>query len=451
MAILFVLLSSLSARAQCVAGEIQVDEIPLAGITVPKYCDGTLWWPMNFIVATGSICTRQGEFTLNAGQMRFCDGTQYRTLASASLNLGDCAQNGKIDFDAASGVMSLCTAGKSRSVKVPPVPVTYSTALNGATYTVPPNVYRLFVKAWGAGGGGGGGATEPSLLGLGAAHNSSRGGAGAYMLVQIDVTPGEILLVNIGSGGPGGLSTNINLLGLPLSGNTGIGGGGGGLTSISRANLSLIFAVGAGGGGGAADDEGNNLAGAGGAGGIEAGEDGENSKGTLTITGGRGGTQLAGGVGGAGFPASNGSVALNGALYSVTPSGGRGASSTNGSAVGVNGGTPGGGPSGKTAGSSMPSGAGGGAGYFGGGGGGAATAESSAGTAGGGGGSSYVVPGQGFLLRAQKGTGPTPGGVDESEMSLFPLHGRGGSGVTGLASGLPGGSGLMVIYPEPRP
>lgn len=63
------------------------------------------------------------------------------------------------------------------------------------TFTVPTNVTRLFIQAWGAGGGGG---SVPST-----AYPS--GGGGAYSEGWLTVTPGQTIACTVGIGGLGGV------------------------------------------------------------------------------------------------------------------------------------------------------------------------------------------------------------------------------------------------------
>ena len=166
-------------------------------------------------------------------------------------------------------------------------------------WQVPPNVYYIYAKLWGAGGAGGnsGGWTRGSM-----------GGGGGHSVGIIPVTPQEQLILvvglagqtNYGSsqtpryGGGGGLYNN--------SDNRYCGSGGGytGIfrTSISQANALLIAGVGGGGGSGSSRDYGNW----GGAGGGTTGQAGNCAYDARSpaLTG-RPGTQSAGGTGGTGL------------------------------------------------------------------------------------------------------------------------------------------------------
>jgi len=113
------------------------------------------------------------------------------------------------------------------------------------TWTCPPGVFRVRVKAWG-GGGGGGGAT-------GAANSvASAGGGGEYREGEFAVTPGTNYTVIVGSGGTGGNNTPTN--GGP-GGSSAFGGlmmalGGGGGLAASGGIQATPGAGGSGGSGG---------------------------------------------------------------------------------------------------------------------------------------------------------------------------------------------------------
>ena len=238
--------------------------------------------------------------------------------------------------------------GTYRSIAPAAASVTSPTILSytGAPqqYTVPANVDTLLVQL--VGGSGGGGSTN------GMYQVDSKGGAGGQVIVQLSVTPGESLQVNVGGAGQDGPQTvegdpskNQTTFHIAKGGWNGGGdagfatytyqgyasasfvgnfaGGGGGATDIracfSPQNVICSsdrrIAV-AGGGGGAGMDNGTNTtSAAGGAGGIysdgsgAAGNanplatiptDGPNSfpTGTLNATPGLGGSPTAGGNGG---------------------------------------------------------------------------------------------------------------------------------------------------------
>jgi hypothetical protein len=180
-------------------------------------------------------------------------------------------------------------------------------------FTVPGGVRYLQITA--SGGDGGGHCTDG--LGCGGGH----GGFGDQLSGMFPVSPGDVLVIEIGGaggpaldpndGGSGGLSSGDGMNGgsgtsttFPLDGNASGGGGGG--TEVVDATSGQLIVVAAGGGGGG----GNGIAGAGAPGG-SAGEPG--GDGTSSY-----------GAGGAGGPASaSGSPAGNdgGAPQSATLSG----------------------------------------------------------------------------------------------------------------------------------
>ena len=248
-------------------------------------------------------------------------------------------------------------------------------------FEVPDGVGYVTVLAWGGGGGGGY---------QGASYGSGfEGGGGGYATGSVEVVPGDTLSVVVGTGGAGaqttsgaGWTSTSGALGgggpgAPCqSGGGGAGTGeGGGYSgvfagSVSQANAQVM----AGGGGGA----GRNFNG--GAGGGEEGTAG----GGGSAHGGRGATQLQGGLSATGgrWCATNG-----------TSSNGDGTAMYGGGGCWENSGDGGGG--------------GGGGGYFGGGGGG--TPDAGLGGGGGGGGSAFVVEGA-IGAGWEAGSGQTRGG-----------------------------------------
>lgn len=80
------------------------------------------------------------------------------------------------------------------------------------SWTVPSNVYQLLIEGCGGGGGGGGGGgSAGSISALGSPYNLCKPGTGggsggsAYLLLsRVNVTPGQILAIFVGSGGAGG-------------------------------------------------------------------------------------------------------------------------------------------------------------------------------------------------------------------------------------------------------
>ncbi|MBN2800224.1 MAG: choice-of-anchor D domain-containing protein [Deltaproteobacteria bacterium] len=282
------------------------------------------------------------------------------------------------------------------------VPATREYAWTGApqSYTVPPGVSEVLIKAWGAGGGAG------EYGGRAAGY----GGGGAFAQRVVAVSPGEVLKVQPGQGGI-----------MP--------GGGAGASYVSRADDTLLI-VAAGGGGGGTDGGGVPDFGDanGGPGGATVGGPGGGMGLTTwgSVTGGDGGTLLAGGAGGRATPLLGGLEGYHG---------GDGASMT--------GGMPGTRftwtlASWDAAGTSAAngSGGGGGAGYYGGGGG--AGIYTYVG-AGGGGGSSWAVGGT-----VEAGTGATPGNTGDADYDG--IAGQGGvPGVWPTTHSTDGAGGRIVI------
>ncbi|PWH84879.1 hypothetical protein DIT68_12095 [Brumimicrobium oceani] len=256
---------------------------------------------------------------------------------------------------------------------------------------------------WGAGGAGGDVSNQ---------NAKTHGGGGGFVEGELDVTPGEKLLIIVGEGGKYG-NSNQNLV---IYGGGGLGGyqggytgTGGGRSEIRRGN-TVIATAGAGGGGG--ESRGNSgqdslkLGGVGGAGGGIKGRHGSRGQGYLTkpvTQGGKGGTQNTGGAGGIGNNPNNSQHhGFPGAQF-------QGGLGSNGSNI---------------------EGGGGGGGYFGGGGGAGKSHTFSLGAGGGGGGSSYI----GGLTNASTiagGDGDLPGNsqqkaAQENHQYNQKNYGRGG-------------------------
>lgn len=124
-----------------------------------------------------------------------------------------------------------------------------------ATFTVPLGCYSIFVNVLLAGGGGGGTSTNYEYGGTGGS-----GGSGGYIQNQtLSVTPGEVLRINIGSGGLG--SHYYQGSGEFGSGGYDNGGGlnGGNSSFVTNNNTLTVYG---GGGGGAASSNSGGAAGA---------------------------------------------------------------------------------------------------------------------------------------------------------------------------------------------
>lgn len=211
-------------------------------------------------------------------------------------------------------------------------------------YTVPKEIYKLKITAYGAG---------------------SSGGKGGMAQGVVTVSPGDEFYIYVG-GQPSGRIGGWNGGGNGGTTSWGASGeGGGGASDVRQGGTALtnrIIVGGGGGGYGTNDGGGSRVGGKGGIGGGTSGSGGGSGANDAPVSGG----------GGGGTQASAGSAG--------TAGGGNGGASGNAGAVGT-GGAGGIGPSGASG------GGGGGGGYFGGGGGG--VNYQSAG--GGGGGSSYIA------------------------------------------------------------
>jgi hypothetical protein len=245
-----------------------------------------------------------------------------------------------------------------------------------------PNVSRIRVKAWGGGGAGGNGYTASNV------DTGGAGGGGGFVQLDLDVTPGETLHVDVATGGKVG----------------GGGGGGGGYSALSRQGMMVLQAAGGGGGG-----QVGNPSQSGGIGGGGGGMSGQTSPGGL---GGQGGSQSAGGLGanpGGPNQGGNGGVSNPNLNTAGQPGGGAGSQ-----------------------------GGGGGGGKFGGGGGKRDNTYSNGG--GGGGGSSWCPNGMNIN---GSGASAANGGDPNYVMGV----GAGGVGVDAQMGTSPsnGGNGLVVI------
>lgn len=107
-------------------------------------------------------------------------------------------------------------------------------------FTVPAGVNRLSVVAAGGGGGGGTGAMVVTNAGVGV-QGGSGGSGSAPQLIELDVSPGDILSCTIGNGGAGAPARTAG------TGNGTAGTNGGNTTIVSGANKHYIFAGGTGG------------------------------------------------------------------------------------------------------------------------------------------------------------------------------------------------------------
>jgi hypothetical protein len=162
-------------------------------------------------------------------------------------------------------------------------------------FTVHEGVTRIFVKAWGAGGAGG---TKGNW------NYGSYGGGGGFSRGVLTVTPGQKLIIVVGSGGQvhqtnrgyggGGAATTNN------NDNIYCGGGGGRSAVVGPNDVQLIVAGGGGGGGSTRSSDLDGKGNSGGAGGGPTGENGYSQYDGKFRFGGRGGGQDFEGTGGEG-------------------------------------------------------------------------------------------------------------------------------------------------------
>jgi hypothetical protein len=155
------------------------------------------------------------------------------------------------------------------------------------TFTVPPNVYQITVKLWGAGGAGGNYVFNDI------------GGGGGFATATLNVNPGEQYIIIVGGAGlPGAGAGAYGGGGAKANGAGGRGGGRSGLRNALSVELITAGGGGGGGGGNAEDVNGKGIA-RGGAGGGLTGEP------SFWIPyNGNPGTQTEGGAGGA-WPVDN--------------------------------------------------------------------------------------------------------------------------------------------------
>ncbi len=115
------------------------------------------------------------------------------------------------------------------------------------TFTVPANVFYLWVLTEGARGGNGGNAT-------GGWQAGAPGAAGGRAMSRIQVTPGQVFSIIVGKRGPDGFALHADEW-------PGGGGGGGCLSRVIRLSDNKLQAGGGGGGGGGGGIAGNSQTG----------------------------------------------------------------------------------------------------------------------------------------------------------------------------------------------
>jgi hypothetical protein len=244
------------------------------------------------------------------------------------------------------------------------LPTSQTFGYNG-TYqylTVPADVHEVHLTAWGgSGGNGGAGGVNNGLY-------AAPGGLGALINLDAPVSPGDLLVIEVGAkggdasgqtAGAGGYASGTGNEGGPggnVNGRTAgtAGGGGGGATTVidpSASSTPLLIAAGGGGGGGG----GGVLAGYNGG---QGGDGGTSVNGSCDPTYGPGewGNGTTGGAGGScGDPQAgpSGTSGEGEAPLSNAGTGGGGGGGFSGGDGGADGGTEGGGAGGGGAGSSF--------------------------------------------------------------------------------------------------
>lgn len=140
---------------------------------------------------------------------------------------------------------------RSKIVALPPVTETLVTTQTFTTpgntnFVVPGGVTQIQATCSGAGGGGGGSGRTTWGSAVSVADGGP-GGAGGLAVSVLDVSPGETLVVTIGSGGVAGVSSGT---GTPISPALGTAGGNGGFSRLKRGSTILVEATGGLGGNG---------------------------------------------------------------------------------------------------------------------------------------------------------------------------------------------------------
>ena len=91
---------------------------------------------------------------------------------------------------------------------------------SSGSFVIPNGVTKLMIEAWGAGGGGGEGTILPDAYG-------PSGGSGAYSRKIVTVTPGTVLVIDVGVAGAPGASGGSTIVTDPIAGVLlSVGGGG---------------------------------------------------------------------------------------------------------------------------------------------------------------------------------------------------------------------------------
>jgi|GEM_PF-1415764 hypothetical protein len=124
----------------------------------------------------------------------------------------------------------------TQGAELPPANIVEFTPIstNIHQFTVPAGVTRIGVDPYGAGGGGMIGTPE-TISCTSTMSGGFGGGSGAAIRAFVDITPGEILTITVGSGGARATAVGQN-------------GGNGGDTVLSRQGVPMLIAGGGGGG-----------------------------------------------------------------------------------------------------------------------------------------------------------------------------------------------------------
>lgn len=174
----------------------------------------------------------------------FYTGTSWITLGSNASTVGGYAPN--------TGTVASTIPVRDASGNIPGnitgnAPGTYGTSAGmqvfttTSTFTVPANITRISVRAWGGGGGGAG-----SICGEMGCFIGSGGSGGGYVEGVLIVAPGQTIAVTVGAAGAanGGSGGTTTIGGFTANGGAGSGGAGG---TASGGSVNITGGVGVGG------------------------------------------------------------------------------------------------------------------------------------------------------------------------------------------------------------
>jgi hypothetical protein len=211
----------------------------------------------------GGPCGYALHITDSAGQVVWDTrsrraGETIESLPGAVSRRGGVGQNGTagIGDGGHGGSNALGLGGEGGLISLSTAAVTPFRTPGTGDFVVPPEIYVLELSVSGGGGGGGGGD----------AQGGSSGYSGHLITQRIEVTPGDVISVDVGGGGgagvysagggagSGGTSASGynggNGANAGPSGLSGGGGGGGAATVVRQNGTTIIVAAGGGGGGG---------------------------------------------------------------------------------------------------------------------------------------------------------------------------------------------------------